>query len=59
MEPKLGSVDIFVKSRTNTSVHESTNGDWGCSLYVKRVGVTFLVVVHGRSAERVGAYWDG
>ena len=59
MEPKLGNVDFLGGSGTNTSVHGSTHGDWGCSLYVKRVGVTFLVVVHGRSAERVGACWDG
>ena len=59
MKPKLRSMDFMGKSGTNTSVHWSTNGDWGCSLYVKKVGVTFLVVVHGRSAERVGAYWDG
>ena len=56
MEPKLGSMDFVGKSGTNMNVCWQTNWDLGCSLYVKMVGLTFLVAVHGRSAEHMGAH---
>ena len=51
MEPKLGGEYFMGKSGTNMNVHWQTNGDKGCSLHVKIVGLTFLVAVHGCSAK--------
>ena len=42
MELKLGSVDFVGKSGTNMNVRWQTDGDEGCYLYVKMVGVTLL-----------------
>ena len=40
MEPELGNVDFLEKSGANMNMCWQTNGEQGCCLYVKIVGLT-------------------